>query len=161
MQDAVAIDGYDLRLLAALQEDGRLTNQDLAERVHLSASQCSRRRQRLEEAGVIRRYRAELDGTALGLGVTAFVNVQLARHSEANARRFRDLIADCGEVLEAHALTGDMDYLIKIAVADLAAFARFVNAVLLAQESVAHVTSRIVIETLKSGGGLPLPAAAR
>ncbi|MCW1838794.1 Lrp/AsnC family transcriptional regulator [Prosthecomicrobium hirschii] len=156
----IALDGYDLRLLAALQTDGRLTNQELAERVHLSASQCSRRRQALEEAGVIRRYRAELDGERLGLGVTAFVNVQLARHSEHNARRFRDVIADCDEVLEAHALTGDMDYLIKIAVRDLKSFADFVNTVLLAHETVAHVTSRIVIETLKSGGALPLRAGS-
>ncbi|MBT9291482.1 Lrp/AsnC family transcriptional regulator [Prosthecodimorpha staleyi] len=156
----IALDGYDLRLLAALQTDGRLTNQELAERVHLSASQCSRRRQALEEAGVIRRYRAELDGERLGLGVTAFVNVQLSRHSEQNARRFRDVIADCDEVLEAHALTGDMDYLIKIAVRDLKSFADFVNSVLLAHETVAHVTSRIVIETLKSGGALPLKPGA-
>lgn len=158
MRGSIELDGYDLRLLAALQEDGRLTNQDLADRVHLSASQCSRRRQRLEEAGVVRRYRAELDPDRLGLGVIAFVNVQLARHSDGNARRFRDVIADCDEVLEAHALTGDMDYLIKIAVGDLRAFADFVNGVLLAQETVAHVTSRIVIETLKSGGALPLRA---
>jgi DNA-binding Lrp family transcriptional regulator len=158
MHGPIDLDGYDLRLLAALQADGRLSNQDLAERVHLSPSQCSRRRQRLEETGVVLRYRAELDPDRLGLGVTAFVNVQLSRHSEANARRFRDLVAACDEVLEAHALTGDMDYLIKIAVSDLKSFARFVNEVLLAEASVAHVTSRIVIETLKSGGALPLRA---
>lgn len=150
------LDAFDIRLLAALQADGRLTNQDLAERVRLSASQCSRRRQALEEQGIIQRYRAELDADRLGLTVIAFVNVQLSRHSEANSRRFRDVIADCDEVLEAHALTGDMDYLIKIAVADLKSFAAFVNGVLLAHDSVAHVTSRIVIETLKSGGALLL-----
>ena len=156
MQETVTLDGYDRRILQALQEDARLTNQDLGARVHLSASQCSRRRQRLEEAGVVRRYRAELEPAALGLGVVAFVNVQLSTHSRDNARRFRLLVEGLAEVQEAHALTGDMDYLIKMVVADLKALQRVINDVLLPHESVAHVRSSIVLDTLKDDPTLPV-----
>lgn len=156
MNDDEPLDGYDRKLLAALQADGRLTNQDLAERVHLSASQCSRRRQRLEEAGVIRRYRAEVDRAALGLDLVVFINVQLSTHSRDNARRFRDLAASLPEVQEAHALTGDMDYLIKLVVPDLKALQRVINDVLLPHESVSHVRSSIVLDTLKEDPTLPV-----
>ncbi len=89
----IDLDDFDFRLLGALQEDGRLTNQELAERVGLSASQCSRRRTRLEESGIIRGYHAELSADALGLGVLVFVHVTLTTHSPDNSKRFRDLVA--------------------------------------------------------------------
>ena len=88
----VAVDDFDLRLLACLQEDGRLTNAQVGERVGLSASQCSRRRMALEQAGVIRGYEARLAADALGFGVTALIQVTLSRHSGDGARRFRDLV---------------------------------------------------------------------
>jgi DNA-binding Lrp family transcriptional regulator len=152
------LDPLDLRLIAALQEDGAATNAALAERLALSASQISRRRQRLEEEGVIARYRAILDPSAIGLAVTAFIHVALNAHSRDNARRFRDLVRLTPAVLEAHALTGEADYLIKIAVADLRELAALVNEVLLPHDSVARVRSEIVLETLKSDAPLPLPA---
>ena len=86
------MDDFDLKLLRALQEDGRLTNNDLADRVGLSASQCSRRRSALENAGVIKGYQAVLSSEALGLAVLAFVHVTLATHSPDNAKRFQQLI---------------------------------------------------------------------
>ncbi len=92
MNASVEIDGFDLRLLDALQEDGARTNQQLADLVRLSPSQVSRRRQRLEEAGLIRRYRADLDASRLGFGVAVFIFVSLATHSGLNARRFADLV---------------------------------------------------------------------
>ncbi|MCT8970471.1 Lrp/AsnC family transcriptional regulator [Microbaculum marinisediminis] len=150
------IDAIDLRILDALQEKGDLTNQGLAERVHLSASQVSRRRARLEQDGVIRRYRAELDGERLGLSTVVFIHVTLSRHNAANARRFRDLAAMTPEVQEAYALTGEADYLLKVVVASLPDLARFVNDVLLPHESVSQVRSEVVLETLSERRSLPI-----
>jgi len=151
-------DQYDLRLLAALQASGNLTNQELAERVLLSASQCSRRRARLEATGAIRRYRADLDAEQLGYRVTGFVNVTLSTHSPDNSRRFKSMITRVPEILEAHALTGDMDYLLKVLVADLAGLSQVINDVLLPHDTVAHVRSSIVLETLKSEPSVPIQA---
>ena len=92
MHETVALDDFGLRLLACLQEDGRLTNQQVGERVGLSASQCSRRRIALEEAGLIRGYGARLDAEALGFRVVAFIQVTLSRHTEDAARRFAELL---------------------------------------------------------------------
>lgn len=157
MGHSVTLDGFDLKILAALQEDGRLGNGELALRVNLSASQCSRRRIRLEEQGVVRGYRAELDPARLGLGVTVFVRVTLSAHSRDNSRRFARLVQDLDCVLEAHSLTGDSDYLLKMIVPDLKALSGVVNDALLPHESVASVRSSIVLDTLKSGAALPLP----
>lgn len=158
MTESITLDGFDLKILAALQDDGRLSNQDLSERVNLSASQCSRRRLRLEETGFIRRYRAELTADLLGLGVVVFTQVTLATHSGDNARRFADLVRRLDVVLEAHALTGDSDYLLKMVVPDLKTLAAVVNDALLPHESVAHVRSSVVLNTLKDDGRLPLSA---
>lgn len=150
------VDAFDLRLLAALQADGRLTNQQLADRVGLSASQCSRRRAALEAAGVILGYRAVLDGGKLGQALLVFVQVSLNAHSKDNARRFRELVAREDSIQECHALTGDADYLLKVVLPGLPALAALVNDVLLPHESVAQVRSSIVFETLKAGGGVPV-----
>ncbi|WP_319775006.1 Lrp/AsnC family transcriptional regulator [Breoghania sp.] len=152
----VALDTFDLRLLAMIQRDAGLTNQEIGTRIALSASQVSRRRARLESEGVIRRVRAELSRDALGLQVTAFVGVTLNAHSRANSRRFRDLVNGMASVQEAHALTGEMDYLIKIAVADLKSLAQVINDDLLAHDSVQNVHSSIVLETIREDNQLPL-----
>ena len=158
MSNVPALDAFDLRILAALQADGRLSNQELAERVALSPSQCSRRRIRLERSGVIRGYRAELAAEHVGLPILVFVQVTLATHSRDNAGRFAELARELDCVLEAHALTGDSDYLLKIVVPDLKALAAVVNDALLPHESVAHVRSAIVLDTLKADARLPLDA---
>ena len=156
MQQSVTLDSQDLAIVSALQENGALTNAELAERVRLSPSQSSRRRTRLEESGVIRGYRAEIDPLRVGLGVTVYIQVTLATHSGQNAKRFRELVARTPTILEAHALTGDADYLVKVVVEDLPALGALVNQVLLPHESVARVRSNIVLETLKQGGKLPI-----
>lgn len=157
MQDAVVpLDTFDLRLLAALQVDGRLSNQELADRVGLSPSQCSRRRAALERQGVIAGYHAALDAGRLGFGVVAFVQVSLSRHSPDNARAFRDLVGRTGAIQAAHALTGDADYLLRVVVPDLKELARLVNETLLPHGSVAQVRSSIVLETLKDTSRLPI-----
>src|SRR5690606_8896449 len=103
----VQIDPFDRKILALLQDDARLTNNDLSERVNLSPSQCSRRRQRLEEEGLIAGYRAVLHREALGFSLVNIITVTLATHNRDNARRFGDLVARLPQVLEAHALTGE------------------------------------------------------
>ena len=151
-----AIDAFDRKIVALLQDDSRLTNNDLSERVNLSPSQCSRRRQRLEEEGYIRGYRAVLDRDLLGFPLTNVVTVTLATHNRDNARRFAELVARLPEIQEAHALTGEMDYILKVVTPDLKSLAEFVNGQLLPHESVQHVKTAIVLETLKETGALPL-----
>ena len=146
------LDTLDWRLIDQLQADASQTNAVLAERIGLSASQISRRRLRLEEAGVIRGYRAVVDAASVGLGVIVFIHVALDTHSRDNARRFRDLVRLTPSVLEAHALTGEADYLLKVAVGDLKALSQLVNEVLLPHESVARVRSEIALDTLKEPG---------
>ncbi|SDU37343.1 Lrp/AsnC family transcriptional regulator [Stappia sp. ES.058] len=155
----IEIDGFDTRILAFLQDDAAVTNQQLGERIGLSASQVSRRRQRLEESGVLRRYRADIDPASVGFTVVAFVGVALDAHSRQNARRFKDLVRGLPEVQEAHVMTGDMDYLLKVVVRDLAALAGFINEELLPHDSVRNVRSSIAMETLKDDNLLPFPAA--
>jgi DNA-binding Lrp family transcriptional regulator len=150
------IDDFDRKILALLQEDARLTNNDLSEKVFLSPSQCSRRRQRLEEEGLIRGYRAVLDRERLGFALTNMVTLTLATHNRDNARRFAELVARLPEVQEAHALTGEMDYILKVVTPDLRSLSDFVNGELLPHESVQHVKTAIVLETLKETSALPL-----
>ncbi len=156
MRENAGLDALDWRLIDLLQNDGSLSNAALVEKIGLSASQISRRRARLEERGVVTGYRALIDPAAIGLGITVFIHVALDMHSRDNARRFRDLVRLTPAVLEAHALTGEADYLLKVAVGDLTELSLLVNEVLLPHESVARVRSEIALETLKQPGTLPL-----
>lgn len=151
------LDTIDWRLIDVLQRDASLTNGAIAEEIGLSPSQVSRRRQRLEQAGVVRGYRALIDPASVGLGIVVFIHVALNTHSRDNARRFRDLVRLTPAVLEAHALTGEADYLLKVAVGDLKELSLLVNEILLPHESVARLRSEIALETLKEPGLLPLP----
>ena len=151
-----SVDAFDLKMLAALQDDGRLTNQQLAERVGLSASQCSRRRMRLEDEKVIAGYHADLSGEALGFGLIAFINIALATHSPDNSKKFRTLINRVDAVQEAYSLTGDADYVLKAVLRDLKDLSDLVNNVLMPHPSVAHVRSSIVLDRLKESTKLPI-----
>jgi DNA-binding Lrp family transcriptional regulator len=152
----IPIDGFDLKILGALQDDGRLTNQQLAELVGLSASQCSRRRMRLEEEKVIAGYHADLDGEALGFKLIAFIHITLATHSPDNAKKFRELVNRVDEIQDAYALTGDADYVLKVVLRDLKSLSDIVNNVLMPHQSVAHVRSSVVLDRLKESAKLPI-----
>jgi DNA-binding Lrp family transcriptional regulator len=152
----IQLDTFDLKILRALQDDGRLTNQELAEIAGLSASQCSRRRMRLEEEKVIAGYRAELASEELGFGVIAFIQITLATHSPDNAKNFRALVNRIDDIQEAYSLTGDADYVLKAVLRDLKSLSDIVNDVLMPHPSVAHVRSSIVLDRLKESGKLPL-----
>jgi Lrp/AsnC family leucine-responsive transcriptional regulator len=157
--EASDLDRIDLLLLAELQRDGRVANAELAERVHLSPSACLRRVQRLERDGVIAGYRAELDPEHVGLGLHAFVRVQLRQHDPQTVEAFARFVNEWDEVVACHALTGDMDYLLQVMVRDLDHFSRFLLDRLLNQAGVEDVNSSFVLRTVKAVRGLPLPAA--
>ncbi|HCH0555835.1 TPA: Lrp/AsnC family transcriptional regulator [Pseudomonas aeruginosa] len=153
------LDRTDLRLLALLQTDGRASNAELAARINLSPSACLRRTQRMEAAGIITGYGARLEARALGLGLQAFVRVQLAQHDQPAIERFAAAVSSWDEVVACHALTGDMDYLLHVLVRDLDHFSRFLLDRLLAQAGVADVNSSFVLRTVKDAAGIPLPTA--
>jgi DNA-binding Lrp family transcriptional regulator len=150
------MDDFDLKLLNALQEDGRLTNLELAERIGLSASQCSRRRTALEQSGVIEGYHAALANQAVGLDVLVFIQVGLATQSPDSAQAFAKLIRGLDEVQEAYSLTGEADYLVKLVVPDLKTLSRILNEVFLPHRSVGHVRSSVVLDRVKQTTQLPL-----
>ena len=154
------MDDFDLKLLRALQQDGRLTNNELAERIGLSASQCSRRRAALEDSGVIESYHAVLSVEAIGLDVMVFVQVGLATQSPDSGQAFIKLVNSIEEVQEAFSLTGDADFLIKMAVPDLKTLSHILNDVLLPHRSVAHVHSYVVLDRVKQTTQLPLRYAS-
>lgn len=149
-------DRTDRRILAALQREGRLPNAELAERVNLSPSACLRRLQRLEQSGAISGYAARIDPAAVGLGLQAFVRVQLEKHGSAGVARFAEAVRSWNEVVACYALTGDMDYLLHVVVADLEHYSRFLMDKLLNAAGVADLNSSFVLQTVKQAGELSL-----
>lgn len=150
------LDRTDLRILALLQRNGRATNAEIAESISLSASACLRRIQKLEADGVIAGYAALVDPQAVGLGLQAFVRVQLEKHDSAAVQRFVDRVQSWSEVVACHALTGEMDYLLHVVVSDLEHFSRFLLDRLLNESGVADVNSSFVLRTVKQTRELPL-----
>jgi Lrp/AsnC family leucine-responsive transcriptional regulator len=118
------LDAIDKKLLRVLQHDGRLTNADLAQRIGLSASACLRRLQRLEQSGVIAGYAALIDGEAIGRPTTVFIEVTLSGQGSAVLDAFERAVAACPDVLECHLMSGDFDYLLRVAVADMRDYER-------------------------------------
>jgi len=155
-----SLDRTDLRILAELQQNGRISNADLANVVSLSPSACLRRVQKLEADGVIGGYGARLEPRTIGLGLQAFVRVQLSRHEAVAIDTFTDLVAAWDEVVACYALTGDMDYLLQVYVADLDGFSRFLLDRLLNASGVADVNTSFVLRTVKASPALPLGNAA-
>jgi len=155
------LDRTDLRILAVLQGEGRITNAELAERVSLSPSACLRRLQRLEAEGILTGYTAQVDPQAIGLGLQAFVRVQLTKHESVAVEHFVGLVNGWDEVVACYALTGDMDYLLHVFVTDLQDFSRFLLDRLLNAAGVADVNSSFVLRTVKRSAALPLAQLER
>lgn len=150
------LDRVDIQLLEALQHDGRATNQALGERVHLSASQVSRRVQRLEDAGLIDRCVTLLRASRVGLTVTAFTRVTLERHGESQNDAFDRTVRLMPEVLECYSVTGPYDYQLRIVSADLESFAQFMMHRLMRLPGVRGVESSVVLQEIKRTTELPL-----
>jgi Lrp/AsnC family leucine-responsive transcriptional regulator len=153
------LDRTDLRMIAALQADGRRTVVELADEVGLSPTPCARRLKQLETSGVIQGYAALVDPARLGLKVTAFVQVKLERHLEENVARFCQALAALEEVVSCHATTGEYDFMLQVVVPDLEALSALVLKRLVAIPCVRDVHSSIVLETIKRSVRVPLDHA--
>ena len=150
------MDQLDWRLLSLLQRDARVTNAELARQLGLSPPGLQKRLRKLEERGVIRRYVALLDRQALGLDLLCFVNVSLAHHRPDLRQRFRDAMRKMPEVLECHFLTGEVDYVVKLVVADHTELEKFLFEKLMAIDGVDRVRTSIVVNEIKASTALPL-----
>ncbi|MGE3747128.1 MAG: Lrp/AsnC family transcriptional regulator [Sphingomonadaceae bacterium] len=150
------IDPIDRRILVELQNDGRMTNQELSEKVGLSPSPCLRRLKQLESDGVITRYVALVDPDQLGLGVTAFVRVRLDQQDDKHLNRFESAVADFPEVMECYLMTGDADYQLRVLVEDLKAFEDFMRQKLTHIEGVAQLTTSFALRPVVYKTNLPV-----
>ncbi|MEV6110256.1 Lrp/AsnC family transcriptional regulator [Streptomyces sp. NPDC051940] len=148
------MDRIDRSILRELQRDGRISITDLAERVRLTPSPCLRRVRQLERDGVIRGYRALLDTTAVSRAFQVFVTVVMAREDESSVAEFERRVAGMPEVVEAHRLFGDPDYLLRIAVADVESYERLRTDRLLRLPGVAQLTSHVAMKAVKEDEGL-------
>jgi len=152
----VKLDRIDRRILRDLQNDGRMTNVELARRAGISAPPCLRRVRALEESGFIRGYHADVSPDALGYGVRVFAQVGLSSQAEADLRRFEELVASWPEVRECDMLAGEYDFLLKIVAENWDAYQQFLTTKLTAAPAVAHVKSALCIRTSKSTPGVPI-----
>ena len=154
------LDKLDRHILRSLQDDGRATYDQLAEQVGLSPSAVLRRVKRLEENGVIDRYVALVKPEAVGLGLTAYLNVRLEKHTESHKRNpmdlFRASVQTWPEVAECAALTGEMDYLLRVLVEDMAHYSRFIMDTLLKHPSVQDCKTSFVLDRVKATTAVPL-----
>jgi Lrp/AsnC family leucine-responsive transcriptional regulator len=150
------LDRLDRSILARLQVEGRLSNQELAERVSLSPSPCLRRVRALERSGVIRQYVALLDPAKIGLAMIAYVSVKLEKKGKMPVEQFTRAVQGWSEVVSCYSMTGDVDYLMRIQVEDLDHFSRFIMDKLLKQPGVIDIRSNFVLERIKDTTALPL-----
>ncbi|MDE1903124.1 MAG: Lrp/AsnC family transcriptional regulator [Alphaproteobacteria bacterium] len=152
----IKLDKVDRRILRDLQDDGRMTNVELAGRAGISAPPCLRRVRALEEGGYIRGYHAEVNPEALGFGVTVFAQVGLKSQAENDLKAFEALASDWDEVREIHMLAGETDFLLKIVAADWDSYQKFLTTRLTPAPNVAHVRSSLAIRTAKYAPGVPI-----
>jgi Lrp/AsnC family leucine-responsive transcriptional regulator len=160
MLKAIQLDAVDRRILRALQGDGRITYDVLSQQVGLSASAVLRRVKRLEESGVIAGYVALLSPERAGLLLTAYLNVRLEKHTERHKRNpmdlFRAAVQTWPEVVECASLTGEMDYLLRVVVEDMAHYSRFIMDTLLKHPSVQDCKTSFVLDRVKTTTALPV-----
>ena len=149
-------DQIDRRILDELQNDGRMTNVDLAHRVGLTAPPCLRRVRTLEEQGVIEGYHAALSSAQLGYTITVFAMVSLKSQAEHDLREFEDHVASLAPVRECHMLNGEIDFILKIVARDLSSFQSFLTTSLTTAPHVAGVKTSLTIRTNKNLPGVPV-----
>ena len=153
------LDSLDLRILAELQQDGALSNVELARRVHLSPSPCLARVKAMEAASVIDRYVAIANAAALGLGLNVFISISLKTQSKEALASFEHSIALHDEVMECYLMTGDSDYLIRVAVADMAALEKFIVEQLTPIPGIEKIRSSFALKQVRYKTALPLPGS--
>ncbi len=153
----INLDSIDLKILAELQNDGALSNIELARRIHLSPSPCLARVRALEAAGVIDRYVALTNAAALGLGLNVFINISLKSQSKEALAHFEQRISEHDEVMECYLMTGDSDYLIRVAVSDIAALEKFILEQLTPIPGIEKIRSSFALKQVRYKTALPLP----
>ncbi|HJO97023.1 MAG: Lrp/AsnC family transcriptional regulator [Rhodospirillales bacterium] len=155
----LTLDAIDRQILRHLQENARIPNVDLARRVGLSPSPCSRRVRELETEGVIRRYATLIDPGAAGLPVSVFINVTLDKQIEHNLEAFESAVTELPEVMECYLMTGDADYLLRVVLADLAAYRQFLMDHLTRIPGVSNIRSSFALKQVTYRTALPLDRA--
>lgn len=152
-------DAIDRKILREIQEDGRISMVELADKVGLSVSPCLRRLRKLEESGVIRKYVALLDPAHLQLGVNVFVTVSLTQHDEPSLRRFESAVQEHPEIVDCYAMVGNQDYMMRIVVPDPASYQRFLSEVMMKLPGVANMKSSFTLHEVKNSTTLPVADA--
>ena len=156
MAGKLKLDDVDLQILQDLQDDGRITNVELAKRAGISAPPCLRRVRALEKAGVVRGYHANLDAEALGYNVHVFAFVGLASQAEVDLQAFEEMVAEWPQVRECHMLMGEIDFLLKIVAHDWDDFQKFLTSKLTPAKNVSHVKTALSIRSAKKLAGVPV-----
>jgi DNA-binding Lrp family transcriptional regulator len=154
----VKLDRIDRKILHDLQENGRMTNVELAERAGISAPPCLRRVRALEEAGVIKGYHADVDPGSLGFGITVFAQVGLSSQAEADLRKFEDAVKGWSNVRECYLVSGESDYILKIVAEDWDAYQKFLTNQLTTAPNLSQVKSALGIRVAKYAPGVPVEA---
>lgn len=149
-------DPYAIKILAALQQDGRLSVQDLSTQIGLSTSPTWKRLKALEQDGTIRRYTAVLDHTRVGLGNCVLAEVNLSRHVENVVDEFEAAVRQCPAIIECFSTTGQADYMLKVVTPDIASYDDFLHKVIFKLPGVSEIRSSVVLREVKSRGPLPL-----
>src|SRR5579863_6077296 len=150
------MDAIDRKILAVVQDNASLSVAEIGQRVGLSSTPCWKRLQRLEADGVILRRVALIDPDKIGLGITVFVSIETGDHSQEWLKRFADTVGAMPEVMEFYRMAGDVDYMLRVVVADIAGYDAFYKK-LIATVPLKNVTSRFAMEKIKSTTSLPIP----
>ena len=161
MQNKMNFDTTDIKILSELQANGALSNVDLARRVHLSPSPCLARVKALEASGVIARYVALVNPLKMGLGLNVFISISLTAQNKTSLAEFEQRIAEHDEVMECYLMTGDSDYLIRVAVADIGALEKFIIEQLTPIPGIEKIRSSFALKQVRYKTALPLPVPGK
>ena len=153
---AVELDNYDRHILRILQQDGRISNQQLADEVGLSTAACWRRVRALEENGVLQQYTALVDPQKLNYSLCVFLLVSLSRHSKDNAREFEEAVFTCPEVLQCYAVTGNADFVLRVVIPDMATYDHFLTEKIFSLPGVSQVKSNFALREVKNDTAVPV-----
>jgi len=156
MKENTSIDSYSAKILSSLQDDGRLTVQEIGDRIGLSSTPTWKRIKELERQGVIQRYAAILNRSKVGLGNCVLAEINLSRHIKNVVNDFEKAIQDCPAIIECYSVTGQADYLIKVVTPDVASYDEFLYAVVFKLPGVSSIRSSVVLREVKSATQLPL-----
>ncbi|WP_263262165.1 Lrp/AsnC family transcriptional regulator [Pseudomonas sp. RIT-PI-S] len=156
MKTVPSLDAYSVKILEALQADGRLSVQDLANKIGLSTTPTWKRLKALEQNGIIRHYTTVLDRHQVGLGNCVMAEVNLARHVENVVEEFEQAVQRCAAIIECYSTTGQGDYLLKVVTPDIASYDAFLHSVVFKLPGVSEIRSAVVLREIKSPSPLPL-----